>query len=75
VRDSRRDGNILIEHIDGKANPADLFTKEINDVQHFLWLRELVVCDPSTMGGDGNPRLQARLATKSALWKAGIPVH
>mmetsp|Transcript_14984 Transcript_14984/g.30901 ORF Transcript_14984/g.30901 Transcript_14984/m.30901 type:complete len:245 (+) Transcript_14984:1-735(+) len=75
VRDSREAGDISIHHIDGKANPADLSTKEIIDIQHFLWLRDLIVCDSATMGGDGNPRLEARLAAMSPIWRAGIPVH
>ena len=43
VRDSVRNCEIDIKHIDGHLNPADLFTKEMRDVSHFLRLRDLVV--------------------------------
>ena len=60
VRDSRLASNITIEHIDGKVNPSDILTKEMKDTPHFLWLRDLMVCDTSSMGGVGNPNPTAR---------------
>ena len=44
VRDSIGLNEIKLQHIDGKLNPTDLFTKEIRDISHFLTLRNLVVC-------------------------------
>jgi len=34
---------VLIEHIAGKRNLADLFTKEMKDTSHFIELRDLMV--------------------------------
>jgi hypothetical protein len=33
-----------VNHIDGKTNLADLFTKEMKDVGHFVTLRDLMMC-------------------------------
>jgi hypothetical protein len=35
---------VTIKHIDGKINLADIFTKEMKDVSHFVVLRDLVMC-------------------------------
>jgi hypothetical protein len=35
---------VRICHIDGKINLADLFTKEMKDVSHFVELRNLMMC-------------------------------
>jgi len=37
---------ITIEHICGKINPADLFTKEDKDAEHFQRLRDTIVVQP-----------------------------
>ena len=37
---------ITIEHICGKINPADLFTKEDKDAEHFQRLRDTIVVEP-----------------------------
>ena len=38
---------IEIQHIAGKINPADMFTKEDKDHEHFISLRDKSVVDPS----------------------------
>jgi hypothetical protein len=35
---------VRICHIDGKINLADLFTKEMKDVTHFVEIRDLIMC-------------------------------
>jgi len=35
---------VKIVHIDGKINLADFFTKEMKDINHFVTLRNLMMC-------------------------------
>jgi hypothetical protein len=35
---------VSIKHIDGKINIADIFTKEMKDVNHFVTLHDLFMC-------------------------------
>jgi hypothetical protein len=44
VRENILNKFVCICHIDGKINLADLFTKEIKDVSHFVELRDLMMC-------------------------------
>ena len=44
IRESVQNGFVNIKHIDGKINLADLFTKEDKDGEHFIALRDLLVC-------------------------------
>ena len=46
VRESCESGFIVVEHISGKLNLSDLFTKEDKDVQHFISLRDYILMDP-----------------------------
>eukprot|EP00557_Chaetoceros_sp_GSL56_P002018 CAMPEP_0176495642 /NCGR_PEP_ID=MMETSP0200_2-20121128/10769_1 /TAXON_ID=947934 /ORGANISM="Chaetoceros sp., Strain GSL56" /LENGTH=849 /DNA_ID=CAMNT_0017893541 /DNA_START=929 /DNA_END=3474 /DNA_ORIENTATION=+ len=39
-------GFITVEHIGGKHNPADTFTKEEKDINHFIHCRDLLVSPP-----------------------------
>jgi acetoacetate decarboxylase len=41
VRESILTNFVIIKHIDGKINLADIFTKEMRDVCHFVELRDL----------------------------------
>ena len=50
VRDSIMAKTIALQHIEGKKNPADLFTKEHKDSHHFIALRDCVV-SPRVRGG------------------------
>jgi len=49
MRENRIRENIVskfvkILHIDGKINLADVFTKEIKDISHFVEIRDLFMC-------------------------------
>jgi hypothetical protein len=49
MRENRISENVLshfvsIEHIYGKLNVADIFTKEMKDIAHFVELRDLFMC-------------------------------
>jgi hypothetical protein len=35
---------VSILHVEGKKNIADIFTKEMKDVAHFVALRDLFMC-------------------------------
>jgi hypothetical protein len=50
--------DIKIRHIPGKRNPADLFTKEHKDKEHFYPLRSLMV-RPRRYGGVKHPMMVA----------------
>jgi hypothetical protein len=44
VRENILSKFVCVCHIDGKINLADLFTKEMKDVTHFVELRDLMMC-------------------------------
>ena len=44
VRENVISNFVSIQHIDGKLNLADIFTKEMKDVAHFFELRDLFMC-------------------------------
>jgi hypothetical protein len=44
VRENIATNFITIQHIDGKINIADIFTKEMKDTSHFVELRDLFMC-------------------------------
>jgi hypothetical protein len=44
VRENLANNFVTIQHIDGKINLADIFTKEMKDVGHFVELRDLIMC-------------------------------
>ena len=44
VRENVMSKFVSIQHIDDKLNLADIFTKEIKDVAHYVDLRDLVMC-------------------------------
>jgi hypothetical protein len=43
VRENVENNFVQIEHIGGKVNLADLFTKEMKDTNHFVTLRNLMM--------------------------------
>ena len=43
VRENVRNNFISIQHVGGKQNLADLFTKEMKDIAHFVELRDLMM--------------------------------
>ena len=63
IRENVQKGFVNIKHIEGKFNLADLFTKEDRDGEHFITLRDFLVCTafpttfptdtPSSKGGVG----------------------
>ena len=52
VREGVSMGLFNIEHIEGKYNPSDIFTKEDKDISHFLQVRNSVMND--TLGASIN---------------------
>jgi hypothetical protein len=44
VRENIANNFVTIQHIDGKINLADLFTKEVKNTGHFVELRDLIMC-------------------------------
>jgi len=44
VRENISSAFVKIVHIDGKINLADFFTKEMKDINHFVTLRNLMMC-------------------------------
>jgi hypothetical protein len=45
VRESYQNGFIIVEHVPGKVNLSDMFTKEDKDTSHFLAIRNTVMSD------------------------------
>jgi hypothetical protein len=43
VRENVRNNFVSIQHVGGKQNLADLFTKEMKDTGHFVELRDLML--------------------------------
>ena len=46
VRESVQDGTVIVLHVAGKLNPADIFTKEDKDTTHFIIIRDTLVSPP-----------------------------
>ena len=46
TRESVQNKTVTVQHVDGKTNPADIFTKEQNDVNNFLALRDIISSHP-----------------------------
>ena len=50
VREAIQSGFITLQHVAGKLNVADLFTKEMKDVEHFHIISSILLQDaPSTI--------------------------
>jgi len=43
VRENVRNNFVSIQHVGGKQNLADLFTKEMKDIAHFVKLPDLMM--------------------------------
>ena len=50
IRLQQRLGNVQVQHVDGKCNVADLFTKEMKDSQHFLEMADMVTSPREILG-------------------------
>ena len=48
IAEAKQHGEVSFYWIPGKTNPADIFTKEDNDVQHYCSLRDLMVVSRET---------------------------
>ena len=46
VRESIQNKSILVLHVAGKNNLADIFTKEDKDIQHFISIRDALLSPP-----------------------------
>jgi hypothetical protein len=44
VRENIASKFVSVHHVDGKTNLADIFTKEMKDINHFVTLRNLFMC-------------------------------
>ena len=44
VREWVQDKVLNVLHVQGRVNPADIFTKEMRDGAHFRWLRDSFMC-------------------------------
>jgi hypothetical protein len=44
IRENIANNFVMINHVDGKVNMADIFTKEMKDTGHFVELRDLMMC-------------------------------
>jgi hypothetical protein len=44
VRENIQSNFVSIQHIEGKLNLADIFTKEMKDTSHCVALREMIMC-------------------------------
>ncbi len=43
VRENVENKFVSVQHVGGKFNTADLFTKEMKDIAHFVELRDLIL--------------------------------
>jgi hypothetical protein len=72
VRESVRLNEIKPVHIPGTINPADLFTKEMRDKEHFFQLRASIMCSgPDDYGqgqGGGNSQGGAKRVRSPGGW-------
>ena len=46
VRESIQNGTILVLHVAGKNNFADIFTKEDKDTSHYISIRDVLMSHP-----------------------------
>ena len=46
VRESVQDRTIKVDHVGGKKNPTDIFTKEDRDISHFQGCRDALCSTP-----------------------------
>ena len=46
VRESVQNQFIILKHVDGKVNCADIFTKEDRDAEHFITIRDILLSTP-----------------------------
>jgi hypothetical protein len=44
IRENVMSQFVTIQHVDGKINFADIYTKEKKDTSHFVELHDLIMC-------------------------------
>jgi hypothetical protein len=44
IRENIANNFVMISHVDGRVNMADIFAKEMKDTGHFVELRDLMMC-------------------------------
>jgi hypothetical protein len=49
IRESVENNFIIVKHIEGRLNLADMFTKEDKDAKHFIEIRDIILTDKSTL--------------------------
>jgi hypothetical protein len=47
IRENIASNFIRVNHVDGKVNLADIFTKEMKDTTHFVEIRDAIMCHRS----------------------------
>ena len=74
VREEVQDQNIQVQHIPGKLNISDMFTKEDKDSKHFIEIRDYVLTP--TPSADSTPIItQLPIASKGGDVEGSIPVE
>ena len=56
VRESIQEGTVDVNHIGGKRNPSDIFTKEERDILHFQSCRDVLCSTPPDYNPDLNEK-------------------
>ena len=71
IRESVSDKTVSIKHIEGRINIADIFTKELKDIQLFITLRNLITSiapNSSTLNDSSEERrILSKLHTYSSI--------
>jgi hypothetical protein len=49
IRENIMSTFIRVNHVDGKLNLADIFTKEMKDTAHFVEIRDVIMCSRSDL--------------------------
>jgi hypothetical protein len=70
VRESIQAKEVHLRHIDGKVNPADIFTKEMRDGEHYRTLRDSFMMTKERF----NTFVDSAASWMSASWVEGITI-
>jgi deoxyuridine 5'-triphosphate nucleotidohydrolase len=73
VRESYQNGFIIVEHISGKKNLSDMFTKEDKDTTHFIEIRNEVMTDRNDI--KNKPCAQQFFPSSQGGCQVGIPTQ
>ena len=64
VREGIEMGIFTVTHIEGKKNPSDIFTKEDKDTEHFVAVRNSIMCDFDTVEDEANKEIKENKTEK-----------